>query len=354
VSIEESAEFLSAYQDYVRGTLAPTRTKIKELFKSWKEPTYWARPTSHNRLPSPSPIQRAFPRIKRPESVVDKILRKPTSYPDGLSINSVKIMNDAIAARIVVYFLSNLPLIDRELRESDLIEISSEEPPIAYLGSDLARRIGLGDLLIGEKVSGYASVHYIVRFRSPEGPEVIQPWFEIQIRTLAEDVWSEIEHVLGYKPEKRTSLAVRKQFQILSSQLTSIDEHFNLLFEELTRFQEEGDYADDSLLNAENLPPVLIDLGMGCAQKEIDGLLKLLASRGFLTVGDLRAGASGHRIEIVRNVFRNSEGREPGNFEIVAGIAAIRGVSDEEKIAALVRGQIAFLAAWLDLRDEFP
>jgi putative GTP pyrophosphokinase len=261
-------------------------------------------------------------------------------------------MHDAVAARVVVYFLSNLPLVHREIRESEILEISPDNPPIAYLSDDLAHRIGLSDLQRQRKDSGYLSLHYIVRFRESEKSDVERPWFEIQVRTLAEDVWGEIEHVLGYKPEKRTSLAVRKTFQILSSQLTAIDEHFNLLYEELSRFQEEVNYPDTNPLNAENLPPVLNDLGIGCAQREIDGLLKLLASRGFRSVGDLRKEASGRRLEIVRNTFRSSEGREPGNFEVVAGLAAIRGVDDEDGIAAAVREQIAFLEAWLKMRKD--
>ncbi len=349
----EQAQFLQVYADYIRRTLFPARDQIKGLFRTWKEPTFWARHTSRTRLPSPSPIQRAFPRIKRPESVVDKILRKPSAFPDGLTLRSVQTMHDAVAARIVVYFLSNLPLIDRELRESELVEISKDSPPIAYLTENLAHRLGLGDLQRSRKDSGYASIHYVVRFRCSGASGAESPWFEIQVRTLAEDLWGEIEHVLGYKPEKRTSFAVRKQFQILSLQLTAIDEHFNLLYEELSRFQEEVIFADTNPLNAENLPPVLNELGVGCAQKEIDGLLKLLASRGFQCVGDLRKGCVGARLEIVRNTFRNAEGREPGNFEVVAGVAATRGIENETEIAVVVKEQIAFLKAWMKLKDEF-
>lgn len=350
---EGQKRFLEEYAAYVREVLVPTRDDIKSLFRAWKEPTFWARHTRQTRLPSPSPIQRAFPRIKRPESVVDKILRKPSVFHEGLSLESVRAMQDAVAARIIVYFLSNLPLIDRELREKELLEISEDSPPIAYLTEDVAHRIGLGHVQRGRKDSGYASIHYIVRFRSPKDPDVERPWFEIQVRTLAEDLWGEVEHILGYKPEKRTSFAVRRQFQILSAQLTAIDEHFNLLFEELSRFQVEVTYADANPLNAENLPAVLNELGIGCAQKEIDGLLKLMASRGFGTVGNLRSEASGQRLEIVRNTFRSSEGRKPSNFEVVAGIAAIRGITDENLVAEAVKGQIAFLDAWMALRKEF-
>jgi putative GTP pyrophosphokinase len=262
-------------------------------------------------------------------------------------------MDDAVAGRIVVYFLSNLPLIDRELRESDLLELSEENPPVAYLSADLAGRLGLGRLDRQKKDSGYASVHYIAQFRSSAVPRDKRPWFEIQVRTLAEDTWGEIEHVLGYKPEKRTSFAVRKQFQILGAELSAIDEHFNLLAEELSRFQDEVVYADTNPLNAENLPAVLNALGVGCAQKEIDGLLKLLASRGFPSIGDLHDTATTRNLEIIRNTFRNVEGTDPGNFDIVAGIAAIRGLEDESAIVTAIKAQIAFLSAWENLKSEF-
>ena len=172
------------------------------------------------------------------------------------------------------------------------------------------------------------------------------------VRTLAEDIWGEIEHLLGYRTEKRTSFAVRRQFQILSSQLTAIDEHFALLYEELARFQDEVAYADESPLNAENLPPVLNELGIGCAQAEINGLLKLLASRGVESVGNLRSTATTRNIEIVRNTFRSVEGQEPRNFDIVAGIGAIRGIKDERQISRAVKTQIEFLKVWEKIREE--
>ena len=99
-----TTQFLEEYASYMRHTLVPTRNEIKALFRAWRQPTFWARHTRRTRLPSPSPIQRAFPRIKRPESVVDKILRKPAAFPGGLSLDSVKCMHDAVGGRIVVYF----------------------------------------------------------------------------------------------------------------------------------------------------------------------------------------------------------------------------------------------------------
>ncbi|MBD3277573.1 MAG: hypothetical protein GF388_04670 [Candidatus Aegiribacteria sp.] len=295
-------KFLEGYEQYVRDVLIPTNKEIRTLFKQWRDPEFWALTPKLSRLPSPSPVQRTHTRVKRPESAVDKILRHPSQYPHGLTIDSVKCMNDAVAGRIIVYFLKNLPLIDKHLRTSEQVEVSSAFPPVAYLSRDLIERLDLNDIKRGQKDSGYASIHYIVRLRDSALPIEQRPWFELQVRTITEDVWGEIEHILGYKPNKKTSFAVRKQFQIISSELTAIDEHFNLLYEELSRYQEESLFRDESPLNAENLPAVLSELGIGCAQKEIDGLLKLLVSRRIETVGELRTEATQDRIDAIRAV----------------------------------------------------
>jgi len=169
-----------------------------------------------------------------------------------------------------------------------------------------------------------------------------------------EDVWGEIEHVLGYKPNKRTSFAVKRQFRIIASELTAIDEHFNLLYQELSRFQQEGIFRDADPLNAENLPPVLNELGIGCAQSEIDGQLKLLVSRGINSVGELRGNATGHRLESIRRTYRNYRDRPPTDFETVAAVAAIRDIDDmnEAKIEDAIKGHIDILEAWLGLKHE--
>jgi putative GTP pyrophosphokinase len=349
---QQHRRFLADYEQYVRTVLMPTNEEIRSLFSTWRDPEHWALAPRLSRLPSPSPVQRTHTRIKRPESVVDKILRHPSLFPDGLAIESVKRMNDAVGGRVVVYFLANLPFIDKSLRSSDDLEVSSSTPPVAYLTQELVQRLGLTDIKRGHKDSGYASIHYVVRLRNSAVQAEDRPWFELQVRTLAEDVWGEIEHILGYKPNKKTSFAVRKQFQIISAELTAIDEHFNLLYEELSRFQEESIYRDESPLNAENIPAVLSEMGIGCAQREIDGLLKLLVSRGIETVGELRSGATQQRVEAIRAIYRACEGRVPNNFEIVASVAAIRGLREANGIEQAVKSQIDFLKAWEKLKKD--
>jgi putative GTP pyrophosphokinase len=240
-----------------------------------------------------------------------------------------------------------LPLIDGELRKlKEKFELSLLEPPKAYLPEELTNRLSLMHLDRKDKESGYASVHYILRLKNSNVPVEQRPWFELQVRTVTEDAWGEVEHVLGYKPEKRTSFAVQRQFQIISKQLGAIDEHFNFLHTELTRFQEEVEVNASDPLNAENLPPELAARGLGCAQNEIDGLLKVLVSRKIPTVAALRAVSTPKRLDLVRHTFWNVEGRPPNNFEFIAHLAALVDCHEEEEQVARIKEQIDFLNAW--------
>lgn len=346
---EEMRKFLEDYKSYMENTLRPSREEVRSLFRKWKDPSYWGREQEH--LPKQSPIHTVQIRIKRPESVVDKITRKREAFRDGLCPASFRKMNDTLAARLVTYFLRNLTLIDGELRkqeEEGLLEISKDDPPIAYMDQDLANRFGLMHLQLRRKESGYVSVHYILRLKNSVIPVAEPPWFELQVRTMTEHTWGEIEHVLGYKPEKSNSFTIQRQFQILSKLLGAVDELFNLIYEELARLQVGVEIEETHLLNAENLPRVLHELGVSCAQREIDGLLKLLVSRGVRDVGALRSLKSTRHIDLITSTYTNIEGRPPSNFEFVANLANLAGCDNEQEQVDRIKAQIATLKIWLE------
>lgn len=345
--------FLDGYAAYVVDVLQPTQLEIKEMLTAWQQPTYWTKYQRTNSLPIPTPVRAAISRIKRPEQVVDKIFRKPQKFPDGLVPKSFETMYDTIGVRVVVYFLSHLPLIDRELRSNDTIEIAEVEPPEVYMAAQQARILSLDHINHSEKESGYRSVHYNVRMKQSNIPEEQRPIFELQVRTAAQDLWSQLEHHLGYKPLKRTHSAAKKQLRILSQMLGAIDENFNLLYEELSRFQEEHSFAPADPLTAEKLPAVLGDIGISCAQRDINNILVFLYSRGIETIKDVWDIATPRRIEIIRNTYLSSVGRLPFNLEIIATLAAIRGAADEDEEIQRIKLQIRYRGAWDNIRQEF-
>lgn len=56
----------------------------------------------------------------------------------------------------------------------------------------------------------YTSVHYVVRSNSRA-----QVTAEIQVRTLMEEVWGEVDHLLNY-PRETTHLPIREQIRALA------------------------------------------------------------------------------------------------------------------------------------------
>ncbi len=67
------------------------------------------------------------------------------------------------------------------------------------------------------KESGYKSIHYILE-RSNDG----MPTVEIQLRTLLQDVWGELEHSLAYK-KGQVNPYIKKNFSLLAQDLATCD-----------------------------------------------------------------------------------------------------------------------------------
>lgn len=85
--------------------------------------------------------------------------------------------------------------------------------------------------------------------------------------------------MLSYKAETRPNLSAKRRFQILSRDVSVIDEHFNLLYEELIHNQQIVEYNDSDILTFENAPKVLSEIGIQCAITELNPILKTLFSR---------------------------------------------------------------------------
>jgi len=342
-SAHDLKTFLDEYEKYVKNVLQTTQGEIDRLITTWEQPSYWTRYKSGKSIAIPTPIRNAFTRIKRPEQVVDKILRKPDLFPEGLKAESFRKMTDTVGVRVVVYFLRHIPLIDRDFRSSEAIEIVDDEKPIAYMSAEQARILSLEHLDQREKQSGYRSVHYNARLKKSSIPLEQRPTFEIQVRSAAQDLWSTLEHHLGYKPIKRTHSTAKTQLRILSKMLEAIDENFNFLYEELSRSQDELEYDASNVLTAESLPSVLSEVGINCNQRDINNILTLLYSRGVETVQQILDLATPRRLEIIRNTYLSFAGRDPLNLEIIATLATIHGAADDNEEVQRIKLQIDYL-----------
>jgi ppGpp synthetase/RelA/SpoT-type nucleotidyltranferase len=319
---DEVSAFLDAYGRYVQRTLRPAERALRNEFRTWQSDDYWRRYAPRAAPTLPTPTQRTRVRIKRPESVMDKIQRLPQKFPQGLSPNSLYAMRDVLGARVVTFFQTHLRMVDEEIRTGGRFELAPEWLPRSYIAENDLDQLGLDAdqfQVRGKKPSGYASLHYVVRLNDGSS---VGPWFELQVRTMVEEVWGEVEHQLAYKPEHPMDLDARNQFRILSEYLSTIDSHFNLLFHHSLNRQSESDPNPDDEITADNLPKVVNHLGYSIAQREISKLFDIVQLSGISTVRQLWDRASLEVIQAIVSTYQ-SAGTHADGFDVVAVLAAL-------------------------------
>jgi len=137
---------------------------------------------------------------------------------DITAANFFERVTDAIGARLLHLSFAELEQIHPKLLE--LFEAGSVdllEPPKAYTW-DPAYRSRFESLGIEtqENPRYYTSVHYVIAGNAQ------RTWSaEIQVRTLAEELWGEVDHKFNY-PEPHVNEACRDQIAVLAAQVSAV------------------------------------------------------------------------------------------------------------------------------------
>jgi ppGpp synthetase/RelA/SpoT-type nucleotidyltranferase len=162
-------------------------------------------------------------RLKAPDHLRDKLQRialKCRERRNSLNIipdNLFLRINDLAGCRILHLHTRQMEQIHNGLyRVFDDARLELAEKPFAYVWDDEWREYftGLG-ILAKPNPRLYSSVHYVVR---PNKEAKVT--CEIQVRTLADEIWGEIDHQLNY-PHEHESLACRDQIKALARATSS-------------------------------------------------------------------------------------------------------------------------------------
>lgn len=161
----------------------------------------------------PSPVVHSYKyRLKDPLHLLDKLRRKAAN---GVVVTAEELhmqITDLAGVRVLHLFQEDF----RHIHNVILSTAASgdwclAEEPQAYTWDPEALRFfeDLG-LRARQKSTSYTSVHYLVK------PRVDSPQCcEIQVRTLFEEIWGEVDHQINY-PHSTESLACREQIMVLS------------------------------------------------------------------------------------------------------------------------------------------
>jgi ppGpp synthetase/RelA/SpoT-type nucleotidyltranferase len=156
--------------------------------------------------------------MKEPSHLKEKLKRKLLKSKelggafDITDENLLLRVNDLAGYRIIHLHTRQMGEIHtRLLRLLDEAQSDLFEPPFANIWDDESRgyfeEIGIRTEFNPRL---YSSVHYVIQPRSKT-----KITCEIQVRTLADEIWGEIDHQLNY-PQPHPSLACREQIEALA------------------------------------------------------------------------------------------------------------------------------------------
>ena len=233
-------------------------------------------------------------RLKSRDSLVQKVARPDRSYPDLWTLT------DLVGVRVITYFA------DAVDRVGELVEAGL---PVDFGDSTDKRRAETTEF-------GYRSLHYVCRLGSAL-PERAR--FELQVRTVLDHAWAEIEHDLGYKATEEMPLAARRRLGRLAGLLELADQEFVAIRNDLESYARglpaQMDAGDASVpLDGVSLAAVLaraetkrVDEAIAAALGQPlghepfypDYLLKLLVASGVRTAEHARAGIRDNEVAIL-------------------------------------------------------
>lgn len=197
-------------------------------------------------------------RIKEHSKIVDKVFARRKNRPDYQAMD----VSDVLGLRILTLYRSDLPgLLQRFLK---FVEQASREPldlfpsgiqdaveevilygypqqaPLCKALISQLRDVGLD--LDGKryryvhKDNGYSSIHLCLHAQASTGEKVLRVPLEVQIRTVLEDAWGEVEHELVYKSQMWKPDPSKKGLMVIAE---------NQLLNWKTQLDNSGSFADN-------------------------------------------------------------------------------------------------------------
>lgn len=199
--------------ELVRGTYKSFSEKVQELLVGFLDAQNLTVHSVSSRCKTPTSL----------EVKAQKKIDKGSEYAD------LKSVTDLAGVRVITHFASDVDEIAK------IVECEFEV--------DFANSI---DKRVAQEPDrfGYASLHYVIglsedRLKLSEYSKFNDVKAEIQIRSILQHAWAEIEHDLGYKVNDEVPNDVKRKFSRLSGLLELADEEFMDIRSKLDKYAED-------------------------------------------------------------------------------------------------------------------
>lgn len=163
-----------------------------------------------------NPIEFIKSRIKRPESILEKLRRK------NLEISSESIteyLSDIAGVRVICSFVDDIYEVAKMLSRQDDITV-----------------LEIKDYIKNPKANGYRSYHMIVTVPVFFSDRSYPVKVEIQLRTIAMDFWASLEHKMRYKKEMENTEEISKRLKECSEIIAKTDLEMQEIRDEIEKY----------------------------------------------------------------------------------------------------------------------
>jgi ppGpp synthetase/RelA/SpoT-type nucleotidyltranferase len=138
-------------------------------------------------------------------------------------------ITDLAAARVITFFLRTIQDVDTLIETEFIVREKSDK----------------AELLLREERLGYQSIHYLVELKPnrttlPEYARYRGLIAEVQLRTVLQHAWAEIEHDIQYKSVETIPAAVRRRFMALAGMLEIADREFQAVQAEDEQLRQQA------------------------------------------------------------------------------------------------------------------
>lgn len=162
-------------------------------------------------------------RVKQRHKLEEKIRRDDKTY------YSLQAITDVVGVRIITHFEDEVDKIGTVIEREFSVDRENSIDKRKVLDPDRF---------------GYLSLHYISTLRDDRCKLLEYKQYaglpcEIQIRSILQHAWAEIEHDLGYKTGAPVPSPIRRQFSRLAGLLELADIEFSQIRDELSRYAKE-------------------------------------------------------------------------------------------------------------------
>lgn len=157
-----------------------------------------------------SMINSVSSRIKQPDSIINKMKKKNYALNYKELVKNIK---DIAGIRVVCFFKDDLLKIKSMLEAREEFRVSEEK-----------------DYITKPKKSGYSGYHLIVDVPVKYEKTLFWVNVEIQLRTMAMDFWSTLEHKTKYKTSYRVSKLDSLKLVCYAKIINKIDEKMAIIY----------------------------------------------------------------------------------------------------------------------------